>query len=346
MTGAPVVRIDGLSKSFRVQRSWRDVILRPRERDVRRALDHVDLEVGRGEFFGILGQNGAGKTTLFKVLATLVEPDEGRASVAGCDVVGDPLGVRRALVPVLASERSLYWRISATENLRLYASLYGMSGSSARRRIDEALRVVGLDGVGGKQVGLFSSGMKQRLLIARALLGKPEVLLLDEPTRSLDPVSAREFRAFLRREIGGEQGITVLLASHDQEEVTELCDRVAVLDAGRVLAVGATEALLASAGLKVVSLWTDAPSHPALGDAVAAAGGRVTGIEAVPLNDGAGWFRVRLELPADEAGVARTLAAVVAAGVPVSRFEREGRSLADLLDRVRALAEGGAGTPR
>jgi ABC-type multidrug transport system ATPase subunit len=332
------VEIRRLHKQFRIQRTWRELIRRPGERDIRVALDGVDLEVRRGEFFGVLGQNGAGKTTLFKILATLVRPDAGHASVAGIDVVERPAQARRALIPVVASERSLYWRVSAEENLRLYATLYGLRGAEARKRIGEALAVVGLDQVGAKQVGLFSSGMKQRLLIARALLGRPEILLLDEPTRSLDPVSARDLRVFLRDEIGKMRGITVLVATHDQEEVTELCARVAVLDQGRVLAVGDTEALLGSARLKLCSLWTSEPSHPALHPLVEAAGGRIVAREGVSLSEGDGWSRVRVEVATDEAGMARLLASVAAAGIPVSRFTREGVSLADLLERVRAEA--------
>jgi ABC-2 type transport system ATP-binding protein len=335
MVAESVVQIRQLRTQFRIQRGWRELIRHPGQRDVRVALDGVDLDVRRGEFFGVLGQNGAGKTTLFKILATLIRPDAGRATVAGIDVEQHPARARRLLIPVVASERTLYWRVSAEENLRLYAALYGLRGDEARRRIGEALDVVGLDRVGVKQVGLFSSGMRQRLLIARALLGRPEVLLLDEPTRSLDPVSARDLRTFLRQEIGKTRGITVLVATHDQEEVTELCDRVAVLDAGRILAVGDTEALLASARLKLCSLWTSEPSHPRLGALVDAAGGRV-----VALGEGDGWSRVRVELATDEAGMARLLASVAAAGIPVSRFTREGQSLADLLERVRAEAGG------
>lgn len=335
--GKPVVRIRGLVKRFRVQRGWQELLFAPRTAELRTALEGVDLEVARGEFFGLLGQNGAGKSTLFKILATLILPDEGEAWVDGIDVARDPGAVRRRLVPVIPSERSLYWRVSARENLRLYAALYGLRGGEAERRVGEALEIVGLEDVGRKQVGLFSSGMKQRLLIARALLGNPTVLLLDEPTRSLDPVSAREFRRFLRDRVGGEAGTTVLLATHDHEEVTELCDRVGVLDRGRLLAVGETERILAESSNRSYELWTPSADHPALADAVAAQGGRIVNRSQAPADE-AGWHRVRLRLPGSERGAAEFMATLAAAGIAVSRFQRDDLSLADLLERVSSAS--------
>lgn len=338
MSGAPpVVRIQGLGKRFRVQRGWKELLRHPGTAELKTALSGIDLEVGPGEFFGLLGQNGAGKSTLFKILATLILPDEGRAEVAGVDVTEDPETVRRTLVPVIPSERSLYWRVSARENLRLYAALYGLKGASAERRVSEALAIVDLEDTGGKQVGLFSSGMKQRLLIARALLGSPKVLLLDEPTRSLDPVSARGFRRFLRSRVAGEVGTTVLLATHDHEEVTDLCDRVGVLQQGRLLAVGQTERILADSTNRSYELWTTQPGHPGLVPAVERAGGRVLRTEEAPADE-AGWHRVRLQLPVGEQGAAEILAALSQEGVPVSRFHRDDLSLADLLERVSARA--------
>jgi len=259
----PIIKVRSLTKQFHIQRGWKDTLLHPWARDTRVVLDDINLDVRPGEFFGLLGQNGAGKTTLFKILATLIRSDSGSASVGGFDLAEDPAEVRKLLVPVIPNERSLYWRLSADENLRLYATLYGLSQLEAKKRIGEVLEIVGLEDVGAKQVGLFSSGMKHRLLIGRALLGRPGILLLDEPTRSLDPLSAREFRSFLLRQIGEAQQTTVLLATHDHEEVTELCDRVAVLDQGRLVAVGETEALLASSKLRRCSIWTSNPKHPA-----------------------------------------------------------------------------------
>jgi ABC-type multidrug transport system ATPase subunit len=298
------------------------------------ALEDIDLSVVRGECFGILGENGAGKSTLFRILATLVRPDAGTARIGGLDVVRDGVGVRRLLAPVTASERSLYWRVSAEENLRLYAALYGLEPPVAAERIREVLELLGLAEAGRKQVGLFSSGMKQRLLLGRALLGRPEVLLLDEPTRSLDPVSARDFRSFLRREVRDTRQTTILLATHDHAEVTDLCDRVAVLDRGRVVAVGPTETLLSASRTRLCSLWTPAPPHEALERSLASAGARVLEISPFTLSDDGEWCRVRLEIDGGEMDAAHLLAVLTAAGIPVSRFIRDDLSLADLLERV------------
>ncbi|HEX6964410.1 MAG TPA: ABC transporter ATP-binding protein, partial [Gemmatimonadaceae bacterium] len=231
------VRVEGLTKRFRVRRRWSEMLRHPWAHEYAMAVRDLSWEVRRGEFFGLLGPNGAGKTTVFKMLMTSTTPDAGRALVHGYDVVREAGRVRALVGCVLANDRSLYWRLSAAENLRLYAALYNLHGARARDRVRELLRVVELDDTGEKMVAEFSSGMKQRLLIARALLSEPSVLLLDEPTRSLDPLSARRFRDFLRTEIAGNQGCTVLLATHSSEEAMELCDRVAVLDRGRLLAL-------------------------------------------------------------------------------------------------------------
>jgi ABC-2 type transport system ATP-binding protein len=326
-----MVRLEGIGKRFPLRRSWAKSIFAPGQGEYQLALQDVHLEVGRGEFFGLLGQNGAGKTTLFKILATLVLPDSGRAQVAGFDVEREGAGVRGVLTPVIPNERSLYWRISAFENLRLYASLHGIWGAEAFRRTTDLLELVGLADAGEKQVGLFSSGMKQRLLIARALVSRPKVLLLDEPTRSLDPVTARDLRRFLREEIVGRQGCTVLLATHDQAEVSELCDRVGILERGKLLAVGATVDLVRRLQIHRYRVWTRQPDHAVF----ASLGSRGAGMSAERhRTDADGWTRIDLEIPegADEA--ARVLARLTAEGVTVSRFERVELPLAELIERV------------
>jgi ABC-2 type transport system ATP-binding protein len=315
-------------------------VLEPHRREYQVALEDVYLEVGAGELFGLLGQNGAGKTTLFKILATLVLPDSGRAQVAGFDVEREGARVRGVLTPVIPNERSLYWRISALENLRLYASLHGIWGNEAFERISELLDLVGLADVGEKQVGLFSSGMKQRLLVARALVSRPRVLLLDEPTRSLDPVTARDLRRFLREEIVGRQGCTVLLATHDQEEVSELCDRVGILERGRLLAVGRTADLVRRLEIHRYRLWTRDPDHAAFGTR--------DGREARTFvqrhrPDADGWTRIDLEIPEGPDEAARLLAALTSEGVSVSRFERVELPLAELIERVSGTAAGASG---
>jgi ABC-2 type transport system ATP-binding protein len=191
---------------------------------------------------------------------------------------------------------------------------------------------VELADAGEKMVGRFSSGMKQRLLIARALLARPRVLLLDEPTRSLDPISARRFRGFLREEISGRQGCTVLLATHNTEEALELCDRVGVLDHGELLAVGTAGELAAEIGEDRYRVWTRSPAHPAF-DAV---GARHLGRGVAPREGGptAGWTPVDLDIPGGAERAAEVLALLVDSGVSVSGFERVRLSLADLIERI------------
>jgi ABC-2 type transport system ATP-binding protein len=335
------VVLDGVTKHFPVRRGWTEMLRHPFHRASTPVVQGVSCEIAEGEFFGLLGPNGAGKTTLFKMLATLIIPDEGRATVGGYDVVQDAAAVRRVLAPVIADERSLYWRLSARENLELYGALQGLDGTAARTRAAELLRVVGLDDAGGKIVAAFSSGMKQRLLIARALIARPKILLLDEPTRSLDPLSARALRAFLREEIVQRQGCTVLLATHNAEEALELCTRVGVLDRGRLLAAGTAEALSREIGDERYRLWTRAPAHP--GIAALAERGIVRDV-AVQSTDEPGWVRVEMEIPGGLDRASQVTAFLVEQGVVVARLERAALSLAELIERVVAHAsakEGG-----
>jgi ABC-2 type transport system ATP-binding protein len=331
------VRIEGLAKRFAVRRTLAEIVSRPFDRRYAEALRGVTFAVREGEFFGVLGPNGAGKSTLFKTLATIVIPDHGRGTVLGHDIVRDAHEVRRLLIPVVADERSLRWRLSARENLRLYAVLYGVPRALVSERVEEALDVVQLQHTGNQMVGQFSSGMKQRLLIARALMARPRVLLLDEPTRGLDPVSARTLRTFLRDDVCQRQGCTVLLATHNAEEAFGLCDRVGILDRGRMLVTGAASELAAEYGEARYQMSVLAPEHPAL------AGLRRTGLvdEIGPSRERSdGWADVDLVIPGGPRDAARVLELLVGQGVSVSRLERVGLTLAELIERVQQSQEG------
>lgn len=327
------IHLEGLTKRFRVRRAWRELLARSRERDWVPVLSDVSLDVRPGESFGLLGPNGAGKTTLFKILSTLVLPDAGCATVLGTDVVREPREVRRLLAPVIADERSLHWRLSARENLRLFAALQGLRRAEMSERISNLLEVVGLEGAGGQLAGAFSSGMRQRLLIARALLGRPRVLLLDEPTRSLDPLAARAFRRFLREEISGRQGCALMIATHNAEEALELCDRVAILNRGRLLATGTAAELGHDADEEAYCLWTRAPAEARL-EALRRMGFGAELSPASVLVDESGWCAITLRLPGGTDTAAHALSHIVGAGIPVARFERTQLSLADLIDRT------------
>jgi ABC-2 type transport system ATP-binding protein len=235
----PAVSARGLTKRFRPDHGWRSLL---RASDEKVALDGIDLDVRPGEVFGLLGPNGAGKTTLIKILCTLLLPSEGRASVSGLDVVDQSPAVRRKLGLVYGDERTFSWRLSVRENLRFYAGLYGLRRNTLERRISELLDMVGLDVDEGIPMHHFSSGMKQRAAIARGLLNDPDVLLMDEPTRSLDPVAAADLRELIRRRVADGRR-TVLLATHLIHEAEAVCDRVAVLNHGRLELVGSVAEL-------------------------------------------------------------------------------------------------------
>jgi ABC-2 type transport system ATP-binding protein len=328
---APAVVLDGLTKSFPARRGWLETIRHPLSTQYQQVLRGVSCSVREGEFFGLLGPNGAGKTTLFKILATLVLPDSGSATVAGFDVVQDAREVRRVLSPVIADERSLYWRLSSRENLELYGALQGLDKSAARRRAGDLLEVVGLGDTGEKLVGSFSSGMKQRLLIARALIAYPRVLLLDEPTRSLDPVSARRFRAFLHEEIVGRQKCTVLLATHNAEEALELCDRIAILNRGQLLAAGTAQSIASEMGNDRYRLWTSDPGHPGIAALVERG---VAQAVTTRQSDDPGWTVLEMDVPGGLERAAQVVAFLTEQGVQIARFEYVELSLADLIERV------------
>jgi ABC-2 type transport system ATP-binding protein len=207
----------------------------PDRRERFRAVDAIDLRVEEGEIFGVLGPNGAGKTTTLKMLATLLEPTSGEARVLGIDVRARPREIRARLGAMLSGERSLYWKLTGRENLEYFAALYHVPPRQTRARIDGVLAAVGLADRADDYVERYSTGMRQRLALARALLPDPPLLILDEPTVGLDPQAARDLRERVREL--RRQGRTVLLTTHYMEEADQLCDRVAIIDHGRIVAL-------------------------------------------------------------------------------------------------------------
>ena len=198
-----------------------------------------------GEITGLLGPNGAGKTTLLRVLATLIIPDSGNASVNGMDVVRDRYAVRRR-IGVLSDARGLYPRLTARENIRYFGALHGLSGARLEQRVDALLHTLGLEALADRRTQGFSQGEKMKTAIARALVHDPDTILLDEPTNGLDVMSVRALRDQLR-ELRA-QGRCLLFSSHVMQEVAALCDRIVILAAGRVVAQGTAPELMAQAG--------------------------------------------------------------------------------------------------
>lgn len=334
------IQIRDLGKSFPRRRNLAESLRHPLSRSLTPVLNGINLDVDDGELLGVLGLNGAGKTTLLKILATLVLPDAGTANIGGHDLHEEPKGVRATLALVTADERSLHWRLSALENLRLFGALHRLSPAESVARSLDALDTVKLTDVGDKMVGAFSSGMRQRLLLARALLSRPRVLLLDEPTRSLDPISAHEFRRTLRDDIIAKQGATVILATHNADEAFNYCDRVAVLHQGSVAAVGSASELSSRFVPEVYRVWTPTPNHHCFG--LLARRGLVSELMArLDAGDGS---TVECVIAAGRA--AEVLRHLVETGVTVSRFERAASQLPTLIARIveqheRTYREGG-----
>lgn len=209
-----------------------------------RALDGLSFSVRTGSVFGLLGTNGAGKTTLIKVLYGLLHPTSGSALVLGLDPLRSGRGVRSRMGMVLSEERSFYWRLSGRRNLEFFAALHGMDPAPAARRIDELAGILDMREYLDVPFSDYSAGMRQKAAVARALLHDPQVLLMDEPTRSLSPEAAYPLQDFIRDELVAARGKTVLLATQDMGEAERLCDDVAILHRGRLLFLGPLEGLL------------------------------------------------------------------------------------------------------
>jgi ABC-2 type transport system ATP-binding protein len=199
------------------------------------AVKDISFEIADGELFGLLGPNGAGKTTSVKMLTTLLIPTGGTAHILGLDIIKDAENVRPRIGFIFGGERGLYWRLSATDNLRYFASLYYLDPAVSKKRVPYLLEMVGLKDRADEKVEGYSRGMRQRLHIARALLHNPEVLFLDEPTMGLDPVGARELRQTVRN-LQSEKK-TILLTTHYMFEADALCQRVAVINKGEIVAL-------------------------------------------------------------------------------------------------------------
>ncbi len=232
-----IIEVSGLTKVFHPLllrlRLWPPIRRQPPVH----ALCEVDLTVRPGEVLGLLGTNGAGKTTLLKILATLILPTSGRVMVEGYDVAGQADQVKGIIGFGTSDERSFYWRLTGRQNLEFFAAFQGLSADAARSRIEQLREELGLEAL-DRTFGVYSTGMRHRLAIARALLRQPRILLLDEPTRSLDPLAAGELHRLIQKTLVAQMGCTVVLATHNLQEAEELCDRIAVLHEGRLVGSG------------------------------------------------------------------------------------------------------------
>lgn len=205
------------------------------------AVNGVDLQIARGEIFGLLGPNGAGKSTTIRMLCTLLEPTSGTATVNGFDIVKQANEVRRSLGTVLAGERSIYWKLTGRENLEYFAALYHIPANIAKKRVEELIERMEIKDRANELVEKYSTGMRQRIAIGKALLARPPILLLDEPTLGLDPQAARRVRELISEL--KQEGHTILLTTHYMEEADQLSDRIGIIDTGKVIALDTPEGL-------------------------------------------------------------------------------------------------------
>ena len=239
---SPIVSIENLTKSFSLGKYLRPLLRhRAKRNSPPDVLKGINLEIREGEILGLLGPNGAGKTTLVEILATLLLPTSGRALICGQDVVRNAAAVRKAVSYCSSSLENFYPRLSAIRNLEFFAVLNDLPPCEAKEKIKSTLEHLGLKEKGGVPFQHFSDGMKQRLALARALLKEPQLVLLDEPTRSLDPISQGEIRKLIRGLLIDRLGKTVLLVTHSLAEAEEVCDRLAILHRGQIVALGTVE---------------------------------------------------------------------------------------------------------
>ena len=305
------------------------------------ALRDINLEIAPGEFFGLFGPNGAGKTTLIRILTTLILPSQGRAALYGHDVVREAGLARAHLGLVFSNENSFYGRLTGRQNLEFFAALQNLSRAEARRRIAALLDLFELTGAADTPFQYYSTGMRQKLNVVRALLHDPPVLFLDEPTKGMDALTAETLRRLLRQELVDKQHKTVLLTTHDLGEMEALCERVGILDQGQLRAVGAPAALIQQASASIVyrlelagEAGGLAGETAGLAEALGALAG-VRSVEVVTRTSGGLVLDLALDdVPAAEAAV---FAAVLAHGARVRRYGPRDDGLVTVLKQ--SLAE-------
>jgi len=205
------------------------------------AVDGISFTVKKGEIFGLLGPNGAGKTTLIKILATLIIPNSGAGKIFGYDLIQQSQHIRRIIGLVNMSERSFYWRLTGRQNLNFFAALHSLTGKQKEKRIQTLLELVDLEEKADTQFMKYSSGQKQRLSLARALLSNPEILLMDEPTQNLDPIASSTFLKLAVDVLKKKEGKTILWCTHNLREAEEVCSRIAIIHRGAVIESGDLE---------------------------------------------------------------------------------------------------------
>lgn len=295
----------------------------------RTAVDAVNLSIEPGEVFGLLGPNGAGKTTLVRLLNGILTPTNGSARINGLDPVTEGNQVR-AQAGVLTETPSIYERLNARDNLRFFGTLYNVPEADLDRRINELLGRFGLQNRSNERVGGYSKGMKQRLALARTLIHQPKILYFDEPTAGLDPEAARDVTDLIQ-ELSRQDGRTVFLCTHNLDEAGRLCDRVAVINQGRLLAVGKPEQLARDLWQGV---WVDFVLQAAPAPDFTTTVLKVPGVTSATL-DG---LNLAVQVTAEDA-IPGVIAGVAAAGALIMQVNPREHSLQEIYFRLQGEAE-------
>ncbi|HWI12749.1 MAG TPA: ABC transporter ATP-binding protein [Burkholderiales bacterium] len=237
-----IIEVEHLSKRFAHERTIRDIV-RGKPADETWAVRDLTFSVCRSEVFGLVGPNGAGKTTLLRLLSTLLVPTSGTARINGADISLHGAAVRAQIGLVTSNERSFFWRLSGRQNLLFFCDLYRIPGKEARRWTAELLDMLDLTDVADQRFDSYSTGIKQRMAIARGLLSRPQVLFMDEPTKGVDPTSSQGLIRLIRERVVSRWKQTVIITTHNLREIEQLCDRTMIMDHGRMAYLGTVKAL-------------------------------------------------------------------------------------------------------
>lgn len=326
------IEVIDLVKEYPTQRSLVDVV---RGRGARgtpmRALDHVSFDVGQGEVLGLLGANGAGKTTLINILCTLLTPTSGSARIGGHDVEREPHLARRLVGLVTSNERSFYWRLTGRQNLRFFADLYHVPAAEVDNRIVEFLEALDLTRFADRRFDSYSTGIRQRFAFARAMLHRPRILFMDEPTKGLDPNASASMLQVIKERILPAWQPTILVTSHNLTEIEKLCDRVAIVDRGRLLRLGTLSELARSIRSHEAYTVQLAALNPRILDGLRS----LLGAERVRVRDPAEGL-LELGLDDGEQGLTRALAVLIESGATIRRCEPIEVSLEDVFRQTVA----------
>ncbi len=321
-----------LSKQFPKSGGWRGLFRKDFDPP---AVDSVSITVNHGELFGLVGPNGAGKTTLIKLLSTLILPSSGTAAINGYDLHHERQ-IKQTTGLVTSDERSFFWRLTGKQNLVFFAALDQIRGDEINQRVMDVMDLMGLQEVIDKPFQTYSTGMRQRLSIARALLSKPGLLFLDEPTKGLDPKSSHHLRDILHNRLSCVEGVTIFMASHNLEEVENFCDRVAIMHEGRIIACGTMEDLAKKVSCQE-SYEIQVQGYPSI-VAVEKAVGWVPGLE-VEVQD-KGIHQLRFHALSEDDFLAKVFAALQKESGKIIEVNRKKPSLDSIFSEVTTQSSG------